>query len=81
MNGELRVFQGIACPYGGGLPNGQYYLQPYNGQQGYLDYNMISNIVLVAQGQYGQAVISIPYAFTFQSNVCGFQGMDMNRGI
>lgn len=82
VEGELHVAQPIGCPQMIGYPPvglnpDIYQLTPYNGQPvSMIGVDFISNAVLVAQGRSGlQALVTVPYAKIFNTNVCGFDGM------
>lgn len=80
VRGEMRVYTPIAClqtQWGApamGLDAGVYRLEPYNGPA-ILNVDLLTNVALVASGPYSQALVTIPYARFFQTNVCGFEGM------
>lgn len=78
VEGELEVFNGMGCPMTGmqtGLAPGIYQLLPYNGSQAMLDIDFLTNAVVEARGPSGSAILTIPYARIFQTNVCGMDGM------
>lgn len=77
VQGQLRVFNGISCNYNPsfGLNSGVYSMVPYQGQVSGVMGNMLTNIVLAAQGPNTQAIISIPYVSLFTTNVCGYNGL------
>ncbi len=76
VEGELRVYAPITClNMGIGLMPGIYQLQPHNAGGGQVSTNGMQNVTLIARGPGGEALITIPYAYSFNSNVCGFQGM------
>ncbi len=78
VEGELHIFNGMGCPMTGmqtGLMPGRYQLIPYNGSQAMLDVDLLTNAVVEARGPSGSVILTIPYARTFQTNVCGMDGM------
>jgi hypothetical protein len=78
VEGELRVFNGFGCPLTGmqtGLMPGLYQLRPYGESQAFLDVDLLQNAKVEAFGPGGSAIITIPYARTFSTNVCGMNGM------
>lgn len=75
VDGELQVYQPLVCLNGNGMRTGIYQLYPANGAAASLAVDFASNIALIAQGPGGQALITIPYARIFTTQVCGFSGM------
>ena len=76
--GELRVYQPIACPFNPniGFNPGRYGLQPMQNQQpASYSGNSIYNLSLVAQGQGVQALLSTPFVNVVNTNVCGYSGL------
>jgi hypothetical protein len=76
VQGEMQVNTPIGCGYtGAGLDPDIYQLVPYNGGAAQLNVDLLTNVVLIARGRYSEAIVTIPYARFFQTNVCGFEGM------
>ena len=76
VEGELRLFVPMAClNYGAGLNAGVYQLMPFNGAPAVYSSNGLQNVSLIARGNGGEALITIPYAYFFRTNVCGYEGM------
>lgn len=76
VEGELRLFAPIAClSMSMGLNPGLYQLIPPTNSPNAYDVSMLQNVQLLARGPGGEALITVPYAVAFQTNVCGFNGM------
>ncbi|OFZ12049.1 MAG: hypothetical protein A2Z20_07405 [Bdellovibrionales bacterium RBG_16_40_8] len=77
VQGEIQIYSPMGCLYNGnvGLNPGIYQLSPLNNTPASFSNGLLSGATLLASGPGGQAVITIPYASFFQTNVCGLQGM------
>jgi hypothetical protein len=77
VEGELNVQAPIGCPMNMniGLDPDVYELMPYQNRPAFMSAGMLSNVFLVARGRYSEALVSVPYATSLSSNVCGFRGM------
>jgi hypothetical protein len=77
VEGELRLYMPTVCTMNVnmGLNAGIYQLVPVSNQPMPFGPNGLSNVQLMARGPGGQARVSVPYAYVFGTNVCGFDGM------
>lgn len=77
VEGELRLYMPMPCitSPGIGLNAGVYQLIPYSQSPSGYYMGGFQNVQLIARGPGGEALVTIPYAYNFHTNVCGFDGM------
>lgn len=76
VEGELRLFAPMPClSMSMGLNPGLYQLIPPSNSPNTYSAGMLQNVQMIARGPGGEALVTVPYASIFQTNVCGYTGM------